>query len=172
MGFVLSGKCIAKKTKMHGDDIPLNVFNVSDTFGVLSVLTNRPDFPTCITSVNGCEVAFLSKKDVDYLIDNYPVVARNFIDFLATRITFMNDKISTFSAYNVEQKLATYLLQLSNKIDSETLIFSRTQCAKVLNAGRASLYRALDALVEKGVICLDGKKVIIKNFKELERSSK
>ena len=54
------------------------------------------------------------------------------------------------------QKLASYLLK-----DEGRIALSRVQLASALGIGRASLYRALDELTDKGYISSDGKNVTV-----------
>ena len=172
MGIILSGRCIVRKAKSQGEDVPLNVLTKTDSFGVISVLSEREEFPTEIIAVENSEIIFISKRDIWFLIENYPEISQSFIRFLSDKIVFLNDKISTFSAYNVEQKLSNYLLQLSKKTNDTTLVFSKSAASRAINSSRASLYRAIDALSEKGIINLDGKKIIITDPLGLERNSK
>ena len=172
IGFVLNGKCAVYKSNSHGSDVPLNSLLKNDSFGVISVFSAEKEYPTEIRAVEDSEVAFLKKDDVFYLVRNYPLISENIIKFLADKILFLNDKISTFSAYNVEQKLSSYLLQLYKKTQKTTLAFSKTECAKAINSGRASLYRAIDLLREKGIIQYENKKIIINDPQGLERNSK
>jgi CRP-like cAMP-binding protein len=172
IGIIKSGRCMVKKAKSQGDDIPLNVLFQNDSFGVISVLTDREEYPTEIIALEKTEIVFISQRDINFLLDNYVQISKNLIAFLADRIVFLNDKISTFSGYNVEQKLSNYLLQLLRKTNDNTLIFSRSAVARAINLSRASLYRGIDALILKGIISLEGKKIIINDPDGLERNSK
>ena len=172
IGFVISGKCTVSKNKSAGADVPLNVLKKNDSFGIISVLSDRDEYPTHVVASEPCKILFISRGDVLFLLNNYTEISQNFIKFLTKKIVFLNDKISTFSAYNVEQKLSNYLLQMYRKSDCTTLAFSKTMCAKAINSGRASLYRALDALTEKNIISIKDKKIIIDDLEGLERNSK
>ncbi len=172
IGIVASGRCTVEKMKSQGEDVTLNVLSESDSFGIVSVLCEKEEYPTRIIAKNTCEIIFISREDFEYLLQSFHKISQNVIKFLAKKIMFLNDKISTFSAYNVEQKLSNYLLQLCEKSKSRSVIFSRTSCARAINAGRASLYRALDALKEKSIITIDDKKIVIEDLEGLERNSK
>ncbi len=172
IGFVMSGECQVNKSKELGDSIPLNKLAQYDSFGIISVLSNKKEFPTEIVAKSDCKILFIDSDSFVNMIKSDARISRNVIDFLISRILFLNDKISTFSAYNIEQKLATYLLQLSKSIGSSTLLFSKTNCAKSLGVGRASLYRALSSLSDCEIIKLENKKIIINDLKRLERKTK
>ena len=48
---------------------------------------------------------------------------------------------------------------------------NRKRTAELISTGRASLYRALDALRDEGYITYDSKKIYINDPKGLERNS-
>ena len=50
--------------------------------------------------------------------------------------------------------------------------FNKAQVANAIGVGRASLYRAMSALAEQGIIEVENKKIIIKNSDEFERKLK
>ena len=93
----------------------------------------------------------------------------NIIKFLAKKINFLNDKIAAFSGGKIEEKLAKYLLGLKKKYGSSKFDFNKKKSAEALNCGRASLYRAIDALEKGGFISLDNKKINIIDPEGLER---
>ena len=103
--------------------------------------------------------------------ENY-LVSLNIIRFMCQRITFLNEKIATFSGDNVEQKLARLLLSDSINTGLDEFKFNKKRAAETINAGRASLYRALDTLSEKGLILLNNKTIKILDRQGLERISK
>ena len=65
----------------------------------------------------------------------------------------MNDRIAALTAGDAQQKLAVYLL---NSGGAEC---SMTELSQSLNIGRASLYRALEEMENRGLI-LRGKKSV------------
>ncbi len=96
----------------------------------------------------------------------------NVIRFMSERILFLNEKIATFSGDNVEQKLARLLLCEKIYTDSCEFAFNKKKAAETINSGRASLYRALESLAEKGLITFDNKIIKIIDLCGLERISK
>ena len=90
---------------------------------------------------------------------------------MSGRIEFLNKKIATFSADTVEEKLATHILNVYRASSEDHIVLNFSQTAKVLNAGRASIYRAAEALAEMSLIKLENKKIYITDLEGLERIS-
>ena len=107
-----------------------------------------------------------------YLVKNEPEIAINIIYFLGNRIAFLNDKISTFSSDNTEQKVAKFLVYEVQKNDSLTFAFNCKKTSEALNIGRASLYRAIDSLTQRGILTLENKIINISDLDGLERTTK
>lgn len=171
IGFVKDGMLEVRRTGPNGEFIPLNTVGKYGSFGVLS-LFSAAEYPTEIYAKKSTEVIFVEKEYVLDLIKLFPAVSLSIINFLTDRIAFLNDKIAAFSGGTVTEKLAAYLLSLYKRNSSLEFKFNKKLASEALNLGRASVYRALDALLESNIIDLDDKKIIIKDLKGLERMSK
>ena len=159
-GIVLSGECSIFQGRSIGKDIPLNTVTSPGCFGITAALCGRDDFPTVIID------------DIKTIAKASSVVALNIIEFMSERICFLNDKIATFSGDNVEQKLARYIIRSLGAKPMVPCIFNKKHASEAINAGRASLYRALDSLSSSGMIELKEKTLIITDYDGLERISK
>ena len=171
IGFILRGECLVERVKPDGEGIPLNTLSEYDSFGILSVLSVE-EFPTRVKASKDTEILFVQKEDFLGLIERSPVISMNVIKFLSRKISFLNKKIATFSSDTVEQKLARYVYSLYKKCDTLELTFNCKRTAEALNAGRASVYRALDSLSSDGIISFESKKIYIKDLIGLERIAK
>ncbi len=172
IGFVVKGLCVVERQRADGTPIPLNMLSDGDAFGVLSVFSDGGEFPTFIKAKKDTQVIFLNKDDVIYLVKNEPEIAINTIYFLGNRIAFLNDKLSTFSSDNTEQKVAKFLMYESKKHNSPSFAFNCKKASEALNIGRASLYRAIDALTRDGILALENKIINISDLEGLERITK
>lgn len=172
IGFVVRGECLIQKNRTIGDPIPLNALSVGDSFGVVAVFTGCEEFPTNILATKDCIIAYFSKENVVSLMNKNVAVSLNIIQFLASKVQFLNNKISSFSSDNVEQKVALYILNLYKDTQENTLKFNKKHAADLLNTGRTSLYRALSSLEDSGIIKIDNKNIIILDHNGLERKAK
>lgn len=169
LGFVVYGDCIVEKLKTDGSTVPLNILRPGDSFGILAVLSGENEYPTQIISSHNSEILFISQKDLISIINSQAPVAMNVITFLTKKIQFLNSKVSTFTSDTVEQKLASYILYEYKKRLTNEFSFNCKKTAETINAGRASLYRAINSLTEAGYIKLEHKKIYILDLNGLER---
>lgn len=159
IGFILSGSCEVRKKKSSSGEALLNTLSASDSFGILSVFSNEK-FPTQIFASKNCDILFFTKQEIDEYVNSSSQIATNLVNFLVNRINFLNEKIAILSSTRVEERLTQYLLLESKRYNSDTFYFNITKTSDAINAGRASVYRAVEALQSEGQIMLIDKKTI------------
>lgn len=170
VGFILKGECLVEKIKRDNTFLPLNTLRIGDSFGILAVFSTEERYPTQIKAKRKTTVFFLDNDTVINLAKEYPEIALSIISFMSEKISFLNKKIDTFSADSVEEKLSLYLLAEAS--EKEEILLNPTKTAKLLNAGRASIYRAISVLERLSLIKFDNKKIYILNREGLERITK
>ena len=172
VGFVISGKCEVRRPDSCGRRVTINTLSTGDSFGILAIFGEAERFPTEIYATKNTSVMFIEKEDVLSLIRQSGDVAINIITFMSTRISFLNEKIATYSGTTVEMKLASHILSRYEKSSSLEFPFNCKHCSEAISAGRASVYRALLLLEKEGLIKHEDKKIVILDLKGLERISK
>lgn len=146
-----SDKCVLLRNLASGD-----------VFGASTIYSDVRGYNTVICADAACTVFIIPAVQVKRIISANSVVAENYIRFLTERICFLNRKISAFTAGSAESKLAVYLLGLPQNADGTVMLRSSlSDLADMLNMGRASLYRAFDALSMNGILVREGKKIIL-----------
>nr|MBE6544770.1 Crp/Fnr family transcriptional regulator [Oscillospiraceae bacterium] len=171
IGFIFIGRCEVRRNKCDGARVVLNELKEKDSFGVLSIYS-EDEFPTQIFASLNSSVLFFTAEDIRYFVNNCSQISNNLIVFLADRISFLNKKITTFSGTRVEDRLAAFLLCERSVYGSDFFPFNIQKTASEINAGRASVYRALDALSEAHLISITDKKIYILDREGLERNLK
>ncbi len=153
LGILLSGSAVAQK---NGGKHPvfLRVFGAGELLGVASLYAGSQAYVAQIRAKSDCTVLWIPQPALEIFFTAYPAAARNYIAFLSGRIRYLNTRIDAFTAGNAEEKLRYYLLSVSSQTQpqKQTLTVSFAKLAQALHIGRASLYRAMDALGEKGML--------------------
>ena len=168
VGFVISGECSVERERADNDRITLNTLGKYSSFGIMSVLSGKDEYPTVIRAVRTSEILFIDGDDMLSIIKKYPTVAMNVMRFLADRVSFLNEKINTLSEKSTLSRLANHLLKQYRAL-GEVLTVSKSKLATQIDVGRASLYRDLDTLCEMKLIEVESKRIIINDPKGLER---
>ncbi len=141
----------------------LRSLSEGDSFGAASLFAKGEAHRTAVKSVGGCRVVTLPKGTLMTLIKEEPNCAVAYISFLSDRISFLNRKITAFTAGSAEAKLSAYLSGLERGADGAVSTeVSYIKLAQMLGISRASLYRSLDSLEAEGLIERRGRTLYIK----------
>lgn len=171
VGFVIKGKCEVRRIRFDGSKTILNVLEENDSFGILSVFS-AADYPTKIYALKNTTIAFFSADQIHVFIKNSSQISHNIIEFMAGRISFLNQKIATFSCSSVDERLSIFLLSERYRLKSDSFPLNIQKTSAEINAGRASVYRALESLNSQGLISQNNKIITIKDPEGLERITK
>ena len=147
-----------------GGEVLLRTLGAATLFG-------RESAGTQVRARGGACAVFLGRAAVEAVFAADPRTAIGYIAFLSEKIGFLNARLSTFTAESAEARLAGYLLRASDGRDAFTPEMSLSRLADLLGLGRASLYRAFDALCAAGAIEKEQRKIYIKNRAYLARVS-
>ncbi len=164
IGILLSGKA-----RVETDAQALvKSLRIGELFGIANLYAEDEPFPTAIVTTSPAKILFLDGEAVKKLIENEPEILKNYLAFQSRKIVYLNRKITTLTAGSAEKKLAVFLLDYE-----QDCIFTppcpMSRLAELLGMGRASLYRAIDALCDEGLIEKQGKNLILRNKDALLR---
>lgn len=159
IGMVVKGQAQVKKGKLF-----LSTHKSGDIFGAVTLFSDSNYYATQIVALTACKVVFISKDGISALMQNDVCFSRSYISYLSQRIYFLNSRIDSLTAGNIEDKLMQYIKDNAVDKDGKLCFAVRSYgtLAANLDSGRASLYRAMDSLTEKGVISRDGKTIYLK----------
>lgn len=154
LGVVLRGRIEVRR-----ESILMAALSAGDVFGAAALFNDSPDYPTTLTALSPCQTLLIPQEQIRRLLRECPAFAENYTAYLSGRIQFLSQRLETVSAPSAEGKLARYLLSA----DEGELTLSATQLGQRLGVGRATLYRAFEALEDAGAIAREGKTIRILN---------
>ncbi len=171
VGFILEGKCEIRKVGANDKCVVINILEPCSSFGILSALSTE-EFPTHIFATKNTKIIYFEQSEIISFVNNYSQISSNLITFLVSRIHFLNKKIATFSGTKVENRLAAYLIYEKERKGSDLFYFNCLKASEEINAGRASVYRALYSFEQNKIIKFTNNKIQITDLEGLERIAK
>jgi CRP-like cAMP-binding protein len=108
--FVLKGWFKAEKTSREGRQQTLRLIGSMEVINEYSIFSNEPNAATII-AMEDSEIFYLTKPDVEMLLNRSSNFSRAVISNLAKRIQHLLYHVENLSLYSVEQRLARYLLE-------------------------------------------------------------
>lgn len=163
LGYLLSGR-IAVSRPDEQRRTSLSTIEKGHFFGAAAVFSPDAEYVTLLVAQKPCRVLFFEQQLLESLMREDFAITKNYIAFLTGRIRFLNGKIQALTAASPEQALALYLTSRMAEKDGVFAVEpdgSLSQLAEQLNIGRASLYRAFDALCTEKVIARHKKLIVI-----------
>lgn len=165
---ILSGSASVTKNTDNAK-ILMNILSKGDIFGMAALFHEEDFFLTEITALEPVTMLVIEKESLLKIFSEYPVVAENYITILSEKIHFLNKKINTYTKSESIGKVASMILQYADSEQKISVLpYSITRTADALNTGRASVYRAFDALEKSGAIRRVGKKIEIIDAEQLK----
>lgn len=155
LGLVLEGRVRVTRGEML-----VAVLSQGDWFGAAALFNEREEFPSTLTALTECTVLFIPQETVAALMGRWSAAGENYVRYLSERIGFLSDRLNSLAAGSAEEKVEQFLLRSADEHGEITL--PATAMAQALGLGRASVYRAFDALEARGVITRRGKHIQIR----------
>lgn len=136
--------------------------------GVLFAQDNT--LPVSATALTEVEVLAFPKKSVMQLFRRYENFMVNYIRDMGNKIVFLAEKIKVLKFTTLRQRVASYLLDLSQKQASLEirLPFSKEALANLFGAARPSISRIFMEMIAEGVISGEGRVIHVLDRKALE----
>ena len=164
LGIILEGSAKVTKARVGHGLLAISMLHKGDLFGAVTLFNSLGKYVTQITATGRCRALILSESLLREAFKDEFKLAENYIEYLSSRIFFLNRKIESFTGESVTAKLRIYFMDRADEQGRVKLEIPMTTLAQTLGVGRASLYRALDELIENGEIERDGKRIILKDI--------
>ncbi|WP_421658367.1 Crp/Fnr family transcriptional regulator [Leptothermofonsia sp. ETS-13] len=178
---VKTGRVKVFKVSSTGKEQILNIFETGDNFAEVAALDGHP-FPASAAALDWVELIFFPRLAFLELLHEDPSIAINMLISVSKHLRHLVGVIEDLSFKDVPQRLAEYLLQLSDvgstsagdrlkSLNSVTLDLTKTQLAAALGTIPATLSRAFYRLSSEGIITVSGSHITILDRDRLQTLS-
>jgi CRP-like cAMP-binding protein len=178
---VKTGRVKVFKVSPTGKEQIISIVEQGDNFAEVAALDGRP-FPASAAALDRVELLFFPRPEFLGLLHQYPDIAINMLISLSQHSRHLVDVIEDLSFKDVPQRLAEYLLHLSDVISQKssdrsqainlvTLDLTKTQLAAALSTIPATLSRAFYRLSSEGIIAVNGSQIEVLDRDRLKELS-
>ena len=171
---VESGKVKIFKTAPNGREQVLTIDGPGSSVAELPVFDGG-NYPASAAAVEDTTLLFISKDDFRALCLNHPEVALKVLRVVGRRLRSLVGIIEELSFKTVKHRLVSMLLQLSKEGQSSpagvevTLPAAHQEIAARIGTVRELVSRGLGRLQAQNLIQVDGRKILIRDAKALEK---
>jgi len=156
-----------------GQEISVDSLGPGGVFGTLAVVDEQPH-QTGAVAMEKTAVLMLPRADLLRGMDACPVLARNMMSLLTTRVRASMRYIEDLAFLDLHARVATRLLDLAARCGAKgsggiELHLTQGELASWVVATRESVNKVLAALRTKGLIAVDGPRIIVFDLPGLQR---
>lgn len=154
------GRVKVFKVSPNGKEQILNIFYPGENFAEVAALDGK-NFPASAIALEPTNLIFFPRQRFLDLLRQDPDIAIKMLVSLAQHSRNLTELVEGLSFKDVPQRLASYLLDLSERTDNDivNLDLSKNQIAATLGTIPATLSRAFFRLSNEGLISIDGARI-------------
>jgi len=149
------------KLGLNGKERILHLFKKCDYFAEVPAFDGKA-FPASAIALEYTELIFFPRLAFLDLLHQYPAIAINMLTSLANHSRKLAQMVEGLSFKEVPQRLAVYLLDLSDRHNGDQVInldVTKTQLAASLGTIPATLSRAFSRLSDERLITVNGSQI-------------
>ena len=158
LSLLVSGKINIVK-EFEGRDAYMKTVNTTALLGLATLFADEEEYISTLVAKSSVSLLLFSEEFVKTLIMHNPHFSLRLVTLLCKKVRYLNRRIDFYTCSRAEEKVREFLSHTAN-CEGE-VVMSMSELSKTLDIARASLYRAVNSLEEKGYIAKDGKKITL-----------
>ena len=163
--FLLAGRLRVVDLTEDGREIGLSVLAPGDYFGELSIIDGQPRSASVVATEPSL-IGLLPAPQAASLIYSQPLVARRVMNRLAQKIRAASNHRSILGMQNAHQRVFALLAQLVKIAPGGLAVIdnvpTQQEIAIMANTSRETVSRALQVLIQRGVVEKDLRRLIVR----------
>ncbi|MGB4588920.1 MAG: Crp/Fnr family transcriptional regulator [Clostridiaceae bacterium] len=156
-----SGEIKIYKLSNQGKEQIIHVLKAKDFLGEHALFNNNV-LQNTAEALKAANICILKGADIRELILAHPQMGLKILEQYAKKNVQALDMIESIGLYDVEQRIAKYILDLAKETESHLikLPFSKGTLANIIGTTQETLSRKLSSLQDEGIISLQGQRNI------------
>lgn len=151
-----------------GRDVILSVLGSGDLLGEMSLIDSVGRSASVVTLENSL-MLWMDRATFNYLLDNFPPVARNLVKILSARVRLSDQVIQSLATLDVNGRVARQLLAFAERYGRDAddgvqirLVLTQSDLADLVGASRKRVNQAMVFFKEQGLVSTnaDGRFVV------------
>jgi CRP-like cAMP-binding protein len=149
-------------------DVIISVLGSGDLLGEMSLIDSVGRSASALTLENSL-MLWMDRNTFNYMLDNFPPVARNLVKILTSRVRLSDQVILSLASLDVNGRVARQLLAFAERYGREIdggiqvrIVLTQSDLADLVGASRKRVNQAMVFFKEQGIVSTeaDGRFVI------------
>jgi CRP/FNR family cyclic AMP-dependent transcriptional regulator len=157
-------------------DVIIAILGTGDMLGEMSLIDSIGRSASAVTLENSL-MLWMDKNTFNYMLDNFPPVARNLVKILSARVRLSDQLIQALATLDVNGRVARQLLAFAEKYGREKdgmtqirITLTQGDIADLVGASRKRVNQAMVLFKEQGLIDTDAEgRIAIRDREGLAR---
>ncbi len=150
-----------------GRDVVLSILGNGDTLGEMSLIDSVGRSASALTLEDSL-MLWMDRATFQYMLDNFPPVARNLVRILSARVRLSDQVIQALATLDVYGRVARQLLAFAERYGVETdggvripIRLTQGDMAELVGASRKRVNQVMVAFKSQGLIAEEDGKIIV-----------
>jgi CRP/FNR family transcriptional regulator, cyclic AMP receptor protein len=142
-------------------DVILSVLGSGDILGEMSLIDSVGRSASVITLEDSL-MLWMDKTTFNYMLDNFPPVARNLVKILSARVRLSDQVIQSLATLDVNGRVARQILAFAERYGREvaggvqvSIVLTQSDLADLVGASRKRVNQAMVFFKEQGLMSTD-----------------
>ena len=174
--FIILHGTVKIHIEQGGRDVILSILGGGDLLGEMSLIDSMGRSASALT-LESSLMLWMDRTAFNYLLDNFPPVARNLVKILSARVRLSDQVIQSLATLDVNGRVARQLLAFTERHGREVadgiqvrIVLTQGDLADLVGASRKRVNQAMVFFKEQGLASTDADgRFIIHNKIELAR---
>ena len=158
--FVVEGVVKVFKTSADGKEQIFSIIRPGDSFNDVPVFSGGINLASA-GAMSAVTLNGIKKKELDWIIKEFPLVALNIINVLSRRVEELMTLVEDFSFRRVSGRVAKILLEYTGRESGEKPRLTQQEIAAMIGTAREMVGRSLKSLEGEGAIRIERNRIII-----------
>jgi len=159
--FIILHGTVKIHIEQGGRDVILSVLGSGDLLGEISLIDSVGRSASALTLENSL-MLWMDKTTFNYLLDNFPPVARNLVKILSARVRLSDQVIQSLATLDVNGRVARQILAFAERYGHETpdgtqvpIVLTQSDLADLVGASRKRVNQTMVFFKERGLVSTD-----------------
>lgn len=159
--FIILHGTVKIHIEQGGRDVILSILGSGDLLGEMSLIDSVGRSASALT-LESSLMLWMDKTTFNYIMDNFPPVARNLVKILSSRVRLSDQVIQSLATLDVNGRVARQLLAFAERYGRDVndgiqvrLVITQSDLADLVGASRKRVNQAMVFFKEQGLASTD-----------------
>ena len=159
--FIILHGTVKVYTEQGGRDAILSILGSGDLLGEMSLIDSVGRSASVVTLEDSL-MLWMDKVTFNYVLDNFPPIARNLVKILSARVRLSDQMIQSLATLDVNGRVARQLLAFAERYGRDTdgmvkirIALTQSDIADLVGASRKRVNQTMVYFKEEGLVSMD-----------------